>query len=164
MFIEGNSFIYTDWTWTLRLSSRWSTRLRVIDAIFLGFKNNSTPSLLSTPTLTASRLTTIPRTPTSALILIFLLSPLTRSSTPVCEFFFYQFLFWLLHFSATQRRALPCCHLPPQLRFNHISPYNYLKNFYICVYLLYPLQSSSFLPSPTPATFDHISPYHYLNV
>jgi hypothetical protein len=32
----------TDWTWTLRLSSRWSTRLCVIDLVFLGSRNDST--------------------------------------------------------------------------------------------------------------------------
>ena len=34
----------TDWTWTLRLSSHWSTRLSIIDLIFLGsnYKNDST--------------------------------------------------------------------------------------------------------------------------
>ena len=39
----------TDWTWTLRLSSRWSTRLCVIDLIFLGSRNNSTSCFLLLP-------------------------------------------------------------------------------------------------------------------
>ena len=51
--------------------------------------------------LTASRLTIIPRTSMFA---------------PPC---------------ITCSRSLPCHHFPPQLRFNHISPYNYPKNFYM---------------------------------
>ena len=83
---------HTDWTWTLRLSSRWSTRLCVIDLIFLGsdYKNDSTLSLLSISTLTESRFTIIPRTFAFALILTYLLPTLTRLSTPlaVCDHFF----------------------------------------------------------------------------
>ena len=41
----------TDWTWTLHLSSRWSTRLCVIDLIFLGSRNNSTSCFLLLPWL-----------------------------------------------------------------------------------------------------------------
>ena len=133
--------------------------------IFLGSRLQERLDSLpaSTSTLTASRLTIIPRTFAFALILTYLLSTLTRSSTPVCDHFLLSLLFWLVYFSTTQCRALPR-HLPSQLLFDCISPYHYPKNVYICTYLLSTLTRSRALPCrhlPPQLLFDHISPYHY---
>ena len=125
--------------------------------IFLGSRLQERLDSLpaSTSTLTASRLTIIPRTFAFALILTYLLSTLTRSSTPVCDHFLLSLLFWLVYFSTTQCRALPR-HLPSQLLFDCISPYHYPKNVYICTYLLSTLTCSRALPC------RHLPPSYFL--
>ena len=103
---------------------------------------------------------------TSALILIFLLSPLTCSSTPVCDYFFTTSLLTpsFLRNSASSSSLSPS---PTSVTTSHLTIIPRTSTFAPTCFTLSRVLPCHHLPpqlllTTSPLiTFDHISPYHY---